>query len=265
MALAPIWRGAPTRRAAEYATDPETDARGLRLRRPTPSFKGLNLLLTALETMNGQSTLDKHGKLQTQCYINMSRRPGERVSDYSSRFRTAVADLKAEGVMPPHTESLRLAGFSNRSWAWRAFENNFSRRLWRDLSPTARLKLSVCSIRDLHMQDPLYRRAERAGGKLTIRRLFGGGASSGQAPSSTSTSSAYCGSIASRRSSTFSVPSSSGRLASGRFAPRQVHATAAAGDEGDGFEEEADAETGHVNEDQTPGRPDRRGGRSDRG
>ncbi|OLP83531.1 Ankyrin repeat and sterile alpha motif domain-containing protein 1B [Symbiodinium microadriaticum] len=48
---------------------------------PADPFFGLNKLLKALESMNGQSTLDKRGEL-----------------------RTAVADLKAEGVVLPDPE-----------------------------------------------------------------------------------------------------------------------------------------------------------------
>ena len=61
---------------------------------------GLNKLMSALEKMNGQSALDKRGELRTQFYLHLSRRAGERVADYASRFRVAVSDLKAgEGVL----------------------------------------------------------------------------------------------------------------------------------------------------------------------
>ena len=111
--------------AAEFGTDPNT-GESVEIVLADP-FKGINLLLAALETMNGQSTLDKRGELRTQFYINMARRPGERVSDCSSRFRTAVSDLKAEGVTLPDTE---VGCFSRRSLVWMGFGNNFWKQPW---------------------------------------------------------------------------------------------------------------------------------------
>ena len=60
--------------------------------------------MKALETLNGQSVLDRRGELRTQFYLQLARKPAERVADFSSRFRTAVADLKGEGVRLPDPE-----------------------------------------------------------------------------------------------------------------------------------------------------------------
>ena len=89
--------------------------------------------------------------------------------------------------------------------------------------------------------------ADFASFDISTRRAFsaGVGGPSFQGPSSTSASSAHGGSMASRRSSVSSVPSSVGRFASDRFAPRQVHATEAAYAEDDVLEEHAAAETEH--------------------
>ena len=65
---------------------------------------GLNKLLTALENLNGQSVLDRRGELRTQFYLHLARRPGERVADYATRFRTVVSDMKTEGVKLPDSE-----------------------------------------------------------------------------------------------------------------------------------------------------------------
>ena len=43
---------------------------------PAGPFFGLNKLLKALESMNGQSTLDKRGELRTAFYIHMMRKAG---------------------------------------------------------------------------------------------------------------------------------------------------------------------------------------------
>ena len=65
---------------------------------------GLNKLLNALESINGRTVLDKRGELRSQFYLELARRPGERLSEFCSRFRTVGADLKAEGVVIPDTE-----------------------------------------------------------------------------------------------------------------------------------------------------------------
>ncbi|CAE7634513.1 agaA [Symbiodinium necroappetens] len=71
---------------------------------PEDPFFGINRLMDALEKMNGQSTLDKRGELRAQFYLHMCRKPGERVADYSSRFRTSISDLRSEGVKLPDAE-----------------------------------------------------------------------------------------------------------------------------------------------------------------
>ena len=48
--------------------------------------------------------LDKRGELRQQFYVELQRRAGERVSEFATRFRVAVADLQAEGVVLPATE-----------------------------------------------------------------------------------------------------------------------------------------------------------------
>ena len=57
-----------------------------------------------MQALNGQSVLDRRGELRTAFYLHLARRPLERVADCSSRFRTAVSDLRAEGVRLPDSE-----------------------------------------------------------------------------------------------------------------------------------------------------------------
>ncbi|CAE7941477.1 agaA [Symbiodinium necroappetens] len=87
---------------AESYTDP--DSGQLVEITPEDPFFGINRLMDALEKMNGQSTLDKRGELRAQFYIHMCRKPGERVADYASRFRTSISDLRSEGVKLPDAE-----------------------------------------------------------------------------------------------------------------------------------------------------------------
>ena len=58
---------------------------------PVDYLSGLNRLLEALEGINGKSTLDKRGELRSHFYNQLHRKPCERVSEFSTRFRTAVA------------------------------------------------------------------------------------------------------------------------------------------------------------------------------
>ncbi|CAK9110913.1 unnamed protein product [Durusdinium trenchii] len=71
---------------------------------PADYLFGLNKLLSALESINGQSALDKRGELRAQFYTDLKRAPGERLSEFATRFRTLAADLKAEGVVIQEAE-----------------------------------------------------------------------------------------------------------------------------------------------------------------
>ena len=71
---------------------------------PVDYLSGLNRLLEALRVSMGKSTLDKRGELRSHFYNQLHRKPCERVSEFSTRFRTAVADLKSEGVTLPPSE-----------------------------------------------------------------------------------------------------------------------------------------------------------------
>ena len=59
---------------------------------------GLNKLMQALEGINGMTALDTKGEVRSQFYLGTQRRPGERVSEFSTGFRTVVADLRSEQV-----------------------------------------------------------------------------------------------------------------------------------------------------------------------
>ena len=138
---------------------------------PEDLLFGLNNLMAALKTMNGQSMLDKQSELRTQFLCTS-------VADYASRFRTAVADLKAEGVVLPDGEV-----------GWWFKEKLGLDSLRKQLLDTALQgsenygtieSESLRLFRDLHVQDPLFRKFDRGGAsnKLTMRLLFCGAASS---------------------------------------------------------------------------------------
>ena len=161
---------------------------------------GINKLMAALEQMNGLTSLDKRGELRSQFYLTLSRKPGERVADFATRYRTSVADMKAEGIV-----------LRDGELGWWLKEKLGLDALRKQLLDTALAGAEGFNVieaeilrlfRDLRLQDPLLRRLERANGpKLTIRRMFG-------PPASSSTiSSAGTSTTPSRRSS-FSTASS---------------------------------------------------------
>ena len=186
----------------ESAKDPDTGE--MVVLTPEDPLSGLNKLLSALESLNGQSVLDRRGELRTQFYLHLARKPAERVADFASRFRMAVSDLKGEGVRLPDAEV---------GWCFK--EKLGLDALKRQLLETALQGAEGYStieseclrlFRDLHLQDPLYHRGPP--GRLTVRRMFGVRFGVPASSASTSASSA----APSRRSSLLSSapPSSYG-------------------------------------------------------
>ncbi|OLP82867.1 hypothetical protein AK812_SmicGene36445 [Symbiodinium microadriaticum] len=204
---------------AEAYTDP--DSGELVEISPEDPFFGINRLMDALEKMNGQSTLDKRGELRAQFYIHMCRKPGERVADYASRFRTSISDLRSEGVKLPDAE---LGWFYKEKLGLDALRKQLLETALGGTEDYSTIEAeSLRLFRDLHAQDPLFRRLDRPSNKLTIRRMFAAPPSSSSASPSLSTSS---GPSSTRRSSLSSAPSSAGQLAR-RFTARQAHVSEA--------------------------------------
>lgn len=65
---------------------------------------GLNKLLKALESLCGKTELDRKGELRGHFYLELKRRPCERLSEFCTRFRTLVAEMKQEGILLPDGE-----------------------------------------------------------------------------------------------------------------------------------------------------------------
>ena len=79
-------------------TDPDTNEEFPDPDQPPDYLAGINKLLKAWEDMNGRTALDKRGELRQSFYMDLARKPTERVSEFCTRFRSLVADLKGEGV-----------------------------------------------------------------------------------------------------------------------------------------------------------------------
>ena len=140
----------------ETLTDPETGE--VLVHQDDDPLAGLNKLMQALETMNGQSTLDKRGELRTQFYLHLSRRAGERVADYGSRLRTAVSDLKAEGVVIPDGE---LGWFFKEKLGLDALRKQLLETALQGAEGYSTIEGECLRLfRDLHTQDPLYRKLD---------------------------------------------------------------------------------------------------------
>ena len=178
---------------------------------PEDPLAGLNKLLEALEGINGRTKLDKRGELRAHFYQELNRKATERVSEFCSRFRTAVAELKSEGVDIPSRE---LGWFLKQKLGLDAIRMQLLDTALAGSEEYAVIEGEVLRLfKDLHLNDPLYR-------KVPPNRFF-----RGRGPSILSSASSSSGfSRLSSRASTGSFVSS---RAPSKFssAPttRQVH------------------------------------------
>ena len=118
-------------------------------------FSGLRKLMTALESTEGKSALDRKGELRSLYYQEIKRNPGERISAFCTRFRTLVAELRREGIAMPDEEigwmlKERLGLDAIRK---QLLETALAGRESYDMVEAECLRL----FRDLHSSDPLNR------------------------------------------------------------------------------------------------------------
>ncbi|CAK9027432.1 Teneurin-3, partial [Durusdinium trenchii] len=177
-------------------------------------LSGINKLLTALEEMTGRSSLDKGGELRNVFYLELKHKSGERISEFATRYRGLVAELKAEGVTI-HDGEL--------GW-W------FKQKLGLDPLRTQLLETALAGaedyptierevlrlFKDLHAADPLYRRSGDADQKTPLLSRFlnqqsGASRASSYAPSMTSSAARSMRSGSSTASSGRMTPSTSFR------------------------------------------------------
>ena len=174
---------------AEMGLDPDT---GESIQLTEPDYlAGLNKLMTAWETMNGRTALDKRGELRQTFYMDLQRRPGERVTEFATRFRSLVADLRAEGVILHDNE---LGWWLKQKLGLDALRKQLLDTALQGSEDYNLIETEVLRLfRDLHDNDPLKRRFEPSQ-KLTVRRMFGGRPGS-SAASSVGPSSSYRSSL----------------------------------------------------------------------
>jgi len=176
---------------AEKATDPDT-GETIVLVEADP-LHGLNKLLDALESINGKTDLDKKGELRHLFYNELRRKPGERISEFCTRFRTLTADLRSEGIQLPAAE---LGWFLREKLGLDGIRKQLLETALAGQDSYEAVEREVLRLfKDLHVSDPLQRRPFGGGdGKPSLMQRFlsSSGSSSGRpstlAPSTASSS-----------------------------------------------------------------------------
>ena len=161
---------------AATLTDPDT---GEEIPDPDSSpdyLAGINRLMKAWEDMNGRTTLDKRGELRQAFYLDLARKPAERVSEFCTRFRSLVADLKGEGVAIGDGE---LGWWLRQKLGLDPLRRQLLDTALQGSEDYATIEAEILRLfRDLHENDPLYRKLDRR--PLTIKRMFLGNAGKAQ-------------------------------------------------------------------------------------
>ena len=191
-------------------TDPDTNEEF-----PDPDIApdylaGINRLLKAWEEMNGRTALDKRGELRQSFYMDLVRKPSERVSEFCTRFRSLVADLKGEGVNIADSE---LGWWLRQKIGLDPLRRQLLDTALQGSESYATIESEILRLfRDLHEHDPLQRKLERR--PLSIRRMFPGRPLGGAPTSAASTSSRMSSASSWSRPSTMTQRSAmSGRQA----------------------------------------------------
>lgn len=116
---------------------------------------GINKLLAALESINGKTELDKKGELRHQFYQELRRRPGERMSEFCTRFRMLAADLRLEGVTIPNSE---LGWFLKDKIGLDPIRKQLLDTALQGKESYEEVEGEVLRLfKELHVQDPLHR------------------------------------------------------------------------------------------------------------
>ena len=173
---------------------------------------GIRKLMAALETLNGRSSLDKKGELRNQFYLELKRRPGERISEFSSRFRVLVSELKTEGV---EVASSELGWFYKTKLGLDPLRSQLLETALGGSEDYSTIEREVLRLfKDLHVQDPLARRPAGDGKAPLLQRFLSQQSSWGPSKGASS----YAPSMASSAPRSFkSAASSSTTPSTGRF------------------------------------------------
>ena len=207
-------------------TDPDTNEDFPDPDQPPDYLAGINKLLKAWEDMNGRTALDKRGELRQSFYMDLARKPTERVSEFCTRFRSLVADLKGEGVTIADSE---LGWWLRQKLGLDPLRRQLLDTALQGSENYATIEGEILRLfRDLHENDPLYRKLEKR--PMTIRRMFPSRPFGGVPNSAASTSSRMSSASSWSRPSTVTQRS----VASSRQANITEHDDEDAGDDDEG-------------------------------
>lgn len=219
---------------AVTAMDPQTGTEVV-ISEADPLF-GINKLLAALESINGKTDLDKKGELRSQFYLELKRKPGERISEFCTRFRTLTADLRAEGIQLHEAE---LGWFLRDKLGLDPLRKQLLEMALNGRDTYDAVEAEVLRLfKDLHSADPLQRKSFGGGdGKPSLmhRFLSTASASSGRPSTSALWSSGSAVSKPSRSFASSSISSRSNFKPRTAVAPRQSYV--AENDEADEVED----------------------------
>ena len=154
---------------AEMGIDPDT-GEAIELE-PEDPLAGLNKLLKALESINGKTDLDKKGELRSQFYLELKRKPCERISEFTTRFRTLTAEMKLEGIVLPPAE---LGWFLREKLGL----DSIRKQLLLETALQGRDRYEEVEVevlrlfKDIHTANPLYKRSQMNDGKPSLMQRF---------------------------------------------------------------------------------------------
>ena len=143
-----------TYQKAVIGIDPQTDEE-IELVAEDP-LAGLNKLLKALESLNGKTELDRRGELRGSFYLELKRKPGERLSEFCTRFRTMVAEMRQEGIILPEGE---LGWFLKSKLGLDQLRQQLLETALGGKESYDAVEVEVLRLfKDLHTADPLHQR-----------------------------------------------------------------------------------------------------------
>ena len=146
-------------------TDPQTGESYVLT--PEHPLAGINKLLRALEEMTGRTSLDKRGELRGQFFNELRRRPRERISEFCTRFRMLVSELRAEGVALPSSE---LGWFLRDKLGLDPLRKQLLETGLAGKEEYEGIEREVLRLfKDLHTADPLYKRLGDGGRGNTLK------------------------------------------------------------------------------------------------
>ncbi|CAK9056115.1 unnamed protein product [Durusdinium trenchii] len=176
---------------------------------PEDPLSGINRLLRALEEMTGRTSLDKRGELRNVFYLELKRRSGERISEFATRFRGLIAEMKSEGVTIHDGE---LGWWFKQKLGLDPLRTQLLDTALAGAEDYSTIECEVLRLfKDLHSADPLHRRQGDGDQRAPLLNRFLSQQANASRPSSYAPSMA---SSAARSMRSNSSTASSGRLPS---------------------------------------------------